>query len=89
MKLISTKNSKHESHPCTKLTRATISALKELAGLLWPGDVTLHNQDDKAKVLTGLTAASKQAPLLMHMEYKVTLPDHDYVTAKANPVCYW
>ena len=27
----------------------------------------------------GLTVTSKQDPLLMHMEYKVTLPDHDYV----------
>lgn len=29
----------------------------------------------------GLTAAKKQAPLLMHVEYKVSLPDHDFVIA--------
>jgi len=29
----------------------------------------------------GITAANKQAPLLMHLDYKVTLPDHDWVVA--------
>ena len=77
MKLISAKDSKHQIHPCTKFARATINALKELTGLLGPGDITFHSQDDKAKVPTVLTAASKQVPLLMHVEYKVTLPDHD------------
>ena len=35
--------------------------------------------DDKAKVSIGITAAKKQTPLLMHMEYQVTLSDHDFV----------
>ena len=43
--------------------------------------MTFHSQDDKAKVPIGLTAASKQAPMFMHMEYQVTLPDHDFVVA--------
>ena len=37
--------------------------------------------DDKARVPIGLTAANKQAPLLMHMEYKIKLPDRDFVIA--------
>ena len=77
MTLISAKNLKHQSHQCTKFARATISALEELAGLLGPGDVTF--QDDKAKMPIGLTATSKQVPLLMHMEYKVTLPQHKLI----------
>ena len=81
VKLISTKNSKHQSHQSTKFAKATINGLEELAGLLGPGEVTFHSQDNKAKVLIGITAASKQPLLLMHMEYKVTLPDHDYVIA--------
>ena len=64
--------------------KATINALEELAGLLGPREVTFHSQDDKAKVPIGITAASKQAPLLMHMEYKVILPDHDYVVASQH-----
>ena len=29
----------------------------------------------------GLPAAKKQSPLLMHMEYQIQLPDHDFVVA--------
>ena len=46
--------------------------------------MTFHSEDDKAKVSIGITAASKQAPLLMHIEYKVILPDHDYVVASQH-----
>nr|XP_047138580.1 uncharacterized protein LOC124814705 [Hydra vulgaris] len=42
------------------------------------------SQDDKARVPIGLTAANKQAPLLVHMEYRVTLPDHDWVIANKH-----
>ena len=64
--------------------RTTIRHLEEIAGFLGPDQVTFHSQDDKAKVPIGLTAANKQAPLLMHLEYKVQLPDHDYVIAKQH-----
>ena len=43
--------------------------------------MTFHSQHNKAKVSTGLTAANKQAPMLMYMEYQVTLPDHDFVVS--------
>lgn len=39
------------------------------------------SQDDKARVPIGLTAANKQAPLLMHVQYRVSLPDHDWMIA--------
>ena len=57
MKLISAENSKHQSHPYIKFARATINALEELAGLLGPGDITFHSQDDKVKAPIGFTAA--------------------------------
>jgi hypothetical protein len=40
--------------------------------------------DDKARVPIGITAANAQSPLVMHMEYKVTLPDHDFVIAEKH-----
>ena len=82
--LMSAKNSKHQNHPCTNFAKATINALEELAGLLGPREVAFHSQDGKAKVLIGITAASIQAPLLKHMEYKVMLPDHDSVAASQH-----
>lgn len=38
----------------------------------------------QARVPLGITAANKQAPMLMHLEYKVRLPDHDFVVAKGH-----
>ena len=84
VKLISAKNSKHRNRPCTNFAKPTIYALEELAGPLGPHEVTFHSQDDKAKVPIGIIAASKQPPLLMHMECKVILPDHDYVVASQH-----
>ena len=58
-----------------------IRSPEELAAILGPAEVTFHSKDDKAKVSIGLTTVSKQAPLFMHMEYQVTLSDHDFVVA--------
>ena len=38
-------------------------------------------KDDKAHVPIGITAANKQAPLLMSLQYRVPLPDHDFAVA--------
>ena len=64
--------------------KATINYLEELAGILSPNEVIFHSQDDKAKVPLGITAAKKQSPMVMHMEYKVSLPDHDFVVAAGH-----
>ena len=77
IKLYKSQNSRHASRPSKKFVRASIRSLEELAAILSPAEVTLHSQDDKAKVPIGLTTASKQAPMLMHTEYLVTLPDHE------------
>ena len=61
------------------LARSSSRALEEIAAILGPGEVTFHSMDDETKVSIGITAAKKQTPLLMHMEYPVTLPDHDFV----------
>ena len=84
VKLISAKNSKHQNHSCTNFAKVTINSLEELTGLLGPREVSFHSQGDKAIVPIGITAASKQASLLMHMEYKVILPDHDYAVASQH-----
>ena len=43
--------------------------------------MNFHSQDDQAKVPIWMTATSKQAPMFLHMEYQVTLPNHDFVVA--------
>ena len=44
-----------------------------------PQSVLFLSNDDKARVPLGLAAASLQILILMHMEYKVRLPDHNFV----------
>ena len=46
-----------------------------------PAELRFHSQDGKAKAPIGLTTANKQAPIFMHMEYQVTLPDHGFFVA--------
>ena len=78
VKLYKSQNPKHASHPSIKFTRASIGSLEELAEILGPAEVTFQSQDDKAKVPIGLTATNEQAPMLIHMDYQVTLSDHDF-----------
>ena len=52
--------------------------------LFGPESVFVVSIDDKAKVQLGITAATRQAPLIMHMEYEVRLPDHDFVVASKH-----
>ncbi|KAG5875934.1 hypothetical protein JTB14_036467 [Gonioctena quinquepunctata] len=58
--------------------------LQNIASILGPDQVFFISQDDKARVPIGVTAANKQAPLLMHMEYRIKLPDHDWVIAERH-----
>ena len=74
-------NKEHKYHPDTKFAKATISNLEEVASILGPREITFHSQDDKYRMALGIPAATKQAPLLMHTDYKVTLPDHDFIVA--------
>ncbi|KAL9693760.1 hypothetical protein quinque_013045 [Culex quinquefasciatus] len=58
-----------------------MTALDEVASFFGPTEVAKLSIDDKARVPLGIAAATAQAPLLMHMEYRVRLPDHDWVVA--------
>lgn len=42
------------------------------------------SQDDKARVPLGLPAANKQARVATHLQYRVSLPDHDWVVAERH-----
>lgn len=55
-----------------------------MASILGSKQVAIISQDDKSRVPIGITAAKKQAPILMHLEYRVTLPDHDWVVAAGH-----
>ena len=58
--------------------------LKELDLLLGQYVLGYYSVDDKARVPLGKAAAQKQSPLLMSLEYKLRLPDHDFVVGKRH-----
>lgn len=74
----------HKKHEDGEFCTATIRSLESLASLLGQQQVFVLSQDDKARVPIGLPAVKSQSPLLMHMEYRILLPDHDWVVAERH-----
>ncbi|CAH1105641.1 unnamed protein product [Psylliodes chrysocephalus] len=81
VKLIRAQTNHHKSHLDSKFVETSIHYLENIASILGPDQVFFISQDDKARVPIGVTAANKQAPLLMHMEFRIKLPDNDWVIA--------
>ena len=78
---IRAQNDDHAKHVDGEFCTATIAHLEELSSILGPKEVCFISQDDKCRVSIGVTVANKQSPLLMHVEYRISLPDHDWVVA--------
>lgn len=57
---------------------------KEFVCYLGAQQCIYGGSDDEARVPLGIPAASKQQKVLMSMEHKVKLPDHDYVVAEKH-----
>lgn len=74
----------HKAHQDQYFSVASVRSLATVASVLGPHSMTFLCQDDKARVRMGLTAANKQAPLLMHVEYKMSLTDHDFLIASSH-----
>lgn len=84
VKLSKPQSDLHKSHIDGEFCTSTIRNLEPLASLLGPDQVFTLSQNDKARVPLGLPAVKKQCPILMHMEYRVLLPDHDWVVAERH-----
>ena len=81
VKLVRAQNDERSSNPDRWFAAMTMQHTEELAALLGSETCISMGKDDKAHVPIGVTAASKQAPLLMNLRYKVSLPDHDFVVS--------
>ena len=58
--------------------------MKALDLLFGPVALTYASVDDKARVPLGRAAANLQSPILMHLEYKVRLADHDFAVGERH-----
>ena len=57
---------------------ASVMFTRELANLFGDNHVFFLSQDDKARVPLGLPISKKQTAILMYLEFKVMLPDHEF-----------
>ncbi|CAG8820410.1 32016_t:CDS:2, partial [Gigaspora margarita] len=55
-----------------------------MVSLLGSQSVLIISQNDKAKISLSLATANKQMPILIKVEYRVKLLDHDWVIAKKH-----
>ena len=58
--------------------------MKNLEAWFGPDVYMYVSIDDKARVALGQPAANLQSPILMHLDYKVRLPDHNFVVGKRH-----
>ncbi|CAG8744682.1 11108_t:CDS:2, partial [Gigaspora rosea] len=84
VKLLKSQNTARKRHKDIHFCASLVRNIKEMVSLLGPQSVLTIFQDDKARIPLGLAAANKQAPILMRVEYRVELPDHDWVIAKKH-----
>lgn len=84
VKLIKARTDERRKHVDTEFAVTSVRYLEQLASFLGPKSVFFVSQDDKARVPIGVTAANKQGPIIMNLEYRVTLPDHDFVVAEKH-----
>lgn len=66
IKLVRAANSARKEHADAHFAAATIAYMKDLATMMGKKCVFFLSQDNKARVLLGMTVANKQSPILMH-----------------------
>ena len=65
-----------KKHPDGHFAMASVKFARELANLSGDNYAFFLSQDDKVRVPLGLPISKKETAILMHLEYKVMLPDH-------------
>ena len=81
IKLLRPENSLRKKNIDRMYAKSIQDDIQSIGSLFGPDAVLYLSNDDKARVGLGVTAANKQSQMLMHVEYKVRLMDHDFVVA--------
>ena len=64
--------------------KSVIDSIFGVCKLFGPNAVLFMSNDDKTKILLGLAGAILQAPLLVHIKYKLKMLDHDFISGKQH-----
>ena len=79
VKLQCPQNDLRKKDPNGHFAMASVRFTRELVNLFGDNDVFFLSHDNKARAPLGLPISKKQTAILMHLEYKVMLPDHDFL----------
>ena len=63
---------------------SVIDDMFTIANMFGPEAATFLSNDNKARIPLGLADSILQTPILMHLEYKVALPNHSFVVAPTH-----
>ena len=78
VKLSRSQNNLRKKHVDCHFAMASVKHAREWASLFSDENAFFLSVDDKARVPFGLPVSKKQTEVLMHFEYRVKLPDHDF-----------
>ena len=79
VKLLRPENTLRKANADRMYAKCSVDDVQRICSLFGPDAVLFLSNDDKARVPLGLAAANLQAPILMHLDYKVRLNDHSFV----------
>ena len=79
VKLTRSENNLRKKNKNSMFAKSFTDDLMNVCNFFGPQSVLFLSNDNKARVSLRLAAASLQAPILMHIGYKVRLPDHNFV----------
>ena len=84
VRLLKAENSLRKKNIDRYFAKSFTDDMKALELLFGPDCTNYISADDKARILLGQPAANCQAPILMHIDYKVRLPDHNFVVGERH-----
>ena len=82
--MLPAKQSKKTTYFNAHFAMASVKYAGDLAEIFSDEHVFFPSQDDKARVPIGLPVSEKQDVILMHLEYKMSFPDHDFPIGKQH-----
>ena len=78
VRLVRPENNLRRKHPDRSFAAESYNSAFKIAEVMGPSACVATSFDDKSSVHIGVTAAKRQGAMLMNMQYRVRLPDHDF-----------
>ena len=84
VRLCKPQNDAYTKHEDADFCFSLANDLNFIASILGSEETIFISPDDKAIVKLGIIAAKLQTAMVMHLSYRVRLPNHDYIVASKH-----